>query len=131
MTSETNSRLFWLKYNPTEWQGRCSALSDAEYGLYHRVIDRLWATPGNRLRKDDIMRRLRIQPATERAECFERLLGVELRISPEDIVDSPELHEEFAAAVTRSSVAGKGGRAKAAKVRAATAVIDDEDESPF
>ncbi len=119
MTAETNSRLHWLKYNPSEWQGRTFALSDAEYGLFHRTLEILWRTPGNRVSKVDLVSRLRITSGSDRATCLESLLaGQELRIDTDGMIDIPDLHAEFADACKRGEDAAKGGRAKAAKARA-------------
>jgi len=113
MTTNTNTRLHWIKYNPTEWQGHCSALTDAEYGLYHRAVEKLWVAPGNVLHLDDLRRRLRIEPNTDRSACFDRLLGMELRLSPNKMVDIQVLHEAAAAAIARSTKASLGGQRKA------------------
>lgn len=126
--TENASRLHWLKFNPSEWQGRCSHLNDAEYGLYHRVVEVLWRTPGNRMPKSDLSARLRLTRDSQRSEMLDQLvLGQELRIDQDDIIDCPHLHEAFTDACKRSLDAAKGGQARAAKARSLREEKEDID----
>lgn len=116
---ESPGRLHWLKYNPTEWHGRFCDLSDAEYGLYHRIVERLWRTPGQKLAKDVLAAHLRLSTNAERAAMFERLLLLQELREEAGMIDIPFLHETFAEAVARSAAGSRGGLKAAANRKAA------------
>lgn len=116
---EVPQRLHWLKYNPSEWQGRCNLLSDAEYGLYHRVVEVLWRTPGNRVSRADLALRLRLSRDLAREAMLDQLIqDQELRLDADGMLDIPFLHEAFNDAVARSENASRGGQRAAANRRA-------------
>ena len=117
--TETPQRsLHWLKYNPTEWQGRCSQLSDAEYGLYHRVVEVLWRTDGTKIAKDVLAIRLRLAKDPERAEMLEQLILLQELREEDGMIDIPFLHDEYAQAISRSKNGATGGIKAAANRRA-------------
>lgn len=109
--TKTKGRLPWMKFNPTEWMGRCSELSDAELGLFHRVLEKLWATPGNALTKGELMLRMRIRPGDDRERLMESLFGYVLFVDEEGQAHIPELHDALAEAIARSQ-AGKAASAQ-------------------
>jgi hypothetical protein len=118
-TNNTQSRLHWIKYNPTEWQGLFYHLSDAEYGLLHRTVELLWRIPGNRVPRADLERLLRIGSDTGRAATLAKLIdGQEICIDLEGNAYMPHLHEAFEDAVNRVEVASRGGQKRAANARA-------------
>jgi len=117
--TDTPTRLHWLKFNPSEWQGRCSSLEDAEYGFYHRIVEVLWSTPGNRIAKPALIARMRLHRDPERMAMLDQLIhGQELREDEDGMIDCPSLHEAFEDACRRAAIASKGGQAKAQKARA-------------
>lgn len=69
------ANLSWFKYNPAELLGRYSELSDTEYGLFHRIITKLWLAPGNRLSQQELMQELRIRPGDGACQKF-RVQGI-------------------------------------------------------
>ena len=116
---EAPRNLHWIKYNPSEWQGRCSLLTDAEYGLLHRIVEVLWRTPGNRISRDDLAGRLRLARDPAREAMLDQLIAdQELRMGADGMPDIPFLHDAFNNAVARSENASKGGRRAAANRKA-------------
>jgi hypothetical protein len=105
----TDGRLHWIKFNPTEWLGICDGMSDAEFGMFHRVLAKCWATPGNTIPLDDLRRKLRIRDGDERDQLLKGLLGFVLENGP-DGVTIPELQEAFKDAVNRSESGKKAAR---------------------
>ena len=112
-------RLFWLKYNPTEWLGLYPELSDEEYGLFHRIIAKLWATPGNRLRPEALLAELRVKPDSRRAEVIQALTGYALKVSEDGMLYVPAIDEAFSDAVKRGSAGTVAANTRWAKARSA------------
>ena len=108
-------KLPWIKYNPMEVCGSYSELTDAEFGFLHRVISKLWAAPGNRLSREDLMTSLRAKPGSERDQLLEGLMGYALKTTEDGLLFVPLLDEAFSAAVQRGQAArsGAAGRWKA------------------
>lgn len=102
------ANLSWFKYNPAELLGRYDQLTDAEYGLFHRIIAKLWNTPGNRLSQQDLMQGLRIRPGDERDGLLSGLIGYALVLDEADLLHVDALDAAFADAVARTE-AGKAG----------------------
>lgn len=104
----------WIKYNPAEWNGRCANLSNAELGVYYRVLALLWASPTLTLPLDVIRLKLRIKAGTVEDELLTGLVGLVLDTRDGQVcIDF--LFAAFDEAVARSRKAEAGGRAKAAK----------------
>jgi len=114
-------RLFWVKYNPTEWQGMYSELSDEEYGLFHRVIAKLWATPGNRLNLAALLADLRVKPDSERARVVQGLVGYVLKEAEDGLLYVQAIDDAFADAVKRGSAGTAGAAARWNKPKPAPA----------
>lgn len=100
-----DARLHWLKFNPSEYMGICSGLEDAEIGLFHRIVEKLWATPGNSLLREDLMHRLRIKKGSEAEERFDGLIGCVIFVDESGFVSIPKLQEAFQDAISRSESA--------------------------
>jgi len=105
-------RLHWIKFNPTEWNGMFSELTDEEYGMLLRVVAKLWATPGNRMTEAQLLADLRLQPDSHRATVLRALYGYALRVEDDGQIFIPALHEAFADAVRRSSQAAGAAAAR-------------------
>ena len=103
-----SEKLYWIKYNPNEWNGMYSELTDAEYGMFHRVIAKLWSTPGNRLTLENLLVELRLIPGSKRARLVERLLGYALKVDPAGQLFVTAVDDAFADA-SRRGRAGKAG----------------------
>lgn len=129
MTKPKKEKLFWLKFNPTEWIGYCDGLSDGEFGLFHRVIARLWETPGNRLPLPDLKRKLRIRDGDERDQCLTTLLSYVLELDEEGMVRLPRLEEAYAEATGRSEAGKRGAETRWEKAK--TAEVQDSSELNF
>lgn len=112
MTAKNADRLHWIKYNPTEWQGQFCDLTDEEYGLFHRVCARLWATSGNRMPLADLMQSMRVPAGSPRAVLIERLMGYALKEGSDGRLHVPVLDEAFADVVKRSTAAKTGSSAR-------------------
>lgn len=105
-------RLHWLKFNPTEWQGSYSELSDEEYGLFHRAIAKLWATPGNRLTFSALLGELRVKPGSKREKVLRGLTGYALREDGEGLLYVPDLDSAVTDAIKRGSAGAAGAAAR-------------------
>ncbi len=117
MTTETTTtpkaaRLFWIKYNPQEWQGMYSELSDEEYGLFHRIMGKLWATPGNRLALAELLIDLRVKPGSRRHKTLTGLMGYALKEDAEGKLYITAIDEAFSAAIERSKSASFAAKVK-------------------
>jgi uncharacterized protein YdaU (DUF1376 family) len=127
----TDGRLHWIKFNPTEWLGICDGMSDAEFGMFHRVLAKCWATPGNTIPLDDLKRKLRIRDSDDRDDVLKGLLGFVLENGP-DGVTIPQLQEAFNDAVNRSESGKKAAKErwgrKAEEVPSAGKPLSDDDE---
>jgi hypothetical protein len=95
-------KLFWIKFNPTEWLGMYPQLSYAEYGLFHHVIAKLWATPGNRLPQDLLLSALRLKPGSKDAKLLDGLIGYALMVDDAGQIFIPAIDEAYADAIKRS-----------------------------
>ncbi len=107
-----SGKLHWIKFNPTEWLGMFSELSDEEYGLLHRVIAKLWATPGNRMTEAELMTELRLQPDSHRAAVLRGLIGYALRDAGDGTLYIPALDEAFADVARRTADAKRASEAR-------------------
>lgn len=115
MTASTKpapDRLFWIKYNPTEWHGMYSELSDEEYGLLHRVAAKLWATPGNRLTLEGLLTDLRIKADSPRASAIRGLVGYALKQSEDGLLFLPAIDDAFTSAISRKKQATTAAAAR-------------------
>lgn len=110
-------KLVWVKYNPTEWQGMYSELSDEEYGLFHRVIAKLWATPGNRLSLVSLLTELRVRPDTKRARIVQGLVGYALKEAEDGLLYVPTIDEAFVDAVRRGTAGTAAANARWGKTK--------------
>jgi hypothetical protein len=106
------ARLFWIKYNPQEWQGMYSELSDEEYGLFHRIMGKLWATPGNRLTLPGLITDLRIKAGSRRHKVLLGLIGYALKEDADGKMYITAIDEAFSAAIDRSKSASFAAKAK-------------------
>ena len=106
------ARLFWIKYNPQEWQGMYSELSDEEYGLFHRIMGKFWATPGNRMTMTDLLTDLRVKPGSRRQKVLLGLMGYALKEDSEGRLYITAIDEAFSAAIDRSKSASFAAKAK-------------------
>ena len=106
------ARLFWIKYNPQEWQGMYSELTDEEYGLFHRIMGKLWATPGNRLTLAELLIDLRVKAGSRRHKTLLGLMGYALKEDPEGRLYITAIDEAFSAATDRSKSASFAAKAK-------------------
>jgi hypothetical protein len=111
-TKPKAERLFWIKYNPTEWHGMYSELSDEEYGIFHRVVAKLWATPGNRLSLQSLLTELRLKADSPRALVITGLIGYALRETPDGLLYVAAIDEAFAGAAERQLQARKASDAR-------------------
>jgi hypothetical protein len=105
-------RLFWIKYNPTEWHGMYSELSDEEYGIFHRIVAKLWATPGNRLSLESLLTELRLNADSPRASIVKGLIGYALKEAPDGLLYVAAIDEAFAGAAERQLQARKASTAR-------------------
>jgi hypothetical protein len=105
-------RLFWIKYNPTEWLGMYPELTDEEYGLFHRVIAKLWAIPGNRLSREDLLTELRVKPGSRRDKLITALTGYALKVGDDGRLFVPAIDEAFADAIRRGRAGTAGADAR-------------------
>lgn len=105
-------RLHWIKYNPNEWQGRYGELTDEEYGLFHRIIARLWATPGNRLTTEDLLIGLRVKPNSKRARLLQGLIGYALQVDGDGLLFVSAIDDAFADATRRSKAGSTAANAR-------------------
>lgn len=133
-TTPKPAKLHWMKFNPTEWLGMFSELTDEELGLLHRVIAKLWAVPGNRLTEAALLAELRIQSCSPRADVLRGLIGYALKDSGDGMLGIPALNEAFTD-VARRADAGKAGAAgrwpKAEPVPLAVPVTVDPNPKDF
>lgn len=119
MTSTTKAdRLYWIKYNPNEWQGMYGELNDEEYGLFHRIIARLWATPGNRLTPEDLLIGLRVKPNSKRARLVQGLIGYALKVDADGLLFVTAIDDAFADATKRGKAGAAGASARWDKTKA-------------
>ena len=121
MTTATTKaeKLYWIKYNPNEWQGMYGELNDEEYGLFHRIIARLWATPGNRLTPADLLIGLRVKPDSKRARLVQGLIGYALKVDADGLLFVTAIDDAFADATKRGKAGAAGADARWSKVSAA------------
>lgn len=110
--SRKAERLHWIKFNPTEWLGMFPDITDEEYGLLHKVVAKLWSTPGNRLSEADLLTCLRLTSDSPRAAVLRGLIGYALRVSDDGLVYLPALDDAFAEVMTRSQAAATGAAAR-------------------
>lgn len=107
--SRRADKLPWLKYNPSEIAGEFSALDNEEYGLLHRIIAKLWATPGNRMTHADLVKAFRIKAGSCEEELLRNVIDYALTLDESTgLLRLPLLDEAFADAVQRSK-SGKAG----------------------
>jgi len=97
------AKLHWLKYNPAEWEGMFPRLTDQEWGLFHRIVARLWATPGNRLSLEGLLSALRERPGGKRAKAIDGLIGYALVKDEAGLLYVPALDDAFSDAIRRCS----------------------------
>jgi hypothetical protein len=112
-------RLYWIKYNPNEWQGMYGELNDEEYGLFHRIIARLWATPGNRLTLEDLLLGLRATPDSHRAGLVSGLVGYALQRDADGMLFVTAIDDAFSDALKRGKAGSAGGTARWEKAKQA------------
>ena len=105
-------RLYWIKYNPNEWQGMYGELNDEEYGLFHRIIARLWATPGNRLTPENLLIGLRVLPNSRRARLVAGLIGYALKLDADGLLFVTAIDDAFADATKRGKAGAAGANAR-------------------
>lgn len=122
-------KLAWIKFNPTEWLGIWPELTDEEYGFLHRVIAKLWATPGNRLSAADLLAALRVKSGSRRGQLLQDLTGYVLQTDPEGLLFVPPLDDAFTDAVRRGNAGTAGAAARWGKPAAAStaALVNPED----
>lgn len=113
-------RLYWIKYNPNEWQGMYGELTDEEYGLLHRIIARLWATPGNRLTPEDLLTGLRVLPNSRRARLVAGLIGYALKLDADGFLFVTAVDDAFADAIKRGKAGAAGANARWDKTNGAS-----------
>ncbi len=113
-------KLHWIKYNPTEWLGMYPELNDEEYGLFHRIIAKLWSTPGNRLNREALLTELRVPVGSHRAELMAGLIGYALKADDAGGLFVPAIDDAFADVVRRGQAATAGATARWNVPKAAT-----------
>lgn len=123
-------RLHWIKYNPNEWQGLYGQLTDEEYGLLHRIIARLWATPGNRLGPEDLLTGLRIKTGSKRANLVTGLIGYALKVDAAGLLYLPAIDDAFADALKRGKAGAAGASARWDKVKTTPPSTSPESPAP-
>lgn len=107
-----DARLHWIRFNPSEWLGICAGLDDAEIGMFHRIVEKLWSTPGNTMRREDLMQRLRIKAGSEAETRFIGLIGCVSFVDSQDCIFIPQVNEAFASVVSRSDAARNAAKAR-------------------
>jgi hypothetical protein len=98
-----------------------SELTDEEYGLFHRIIAKLWATPGNRLTRSDLLVELRVSPESHRAELICSLIGYALKADDAGMLFVPTIDDAFADVVRRGEAGTAGAKARWHRSEAARA----------
>lgn len=123
-------RLYWIKYNPNEWQGMYGELNDEEYGLFHRIIARLWAAPGNRLSPEDLLMGLRVKPNSKRARLIQGLIGYALKVDAAGMLYVTAIDDAFAEATKRGKAGAAGASARWDRMKSKP-VLSPSDAPPI
>jgi len=125
------SNLSWFKYNPAELLGKYNELTDTEYGFFHKVIAKLWATPGNRMTRTELMQELRIRPGAEREGLLDGLIGYALKEDTSGQLFIAALDDAFADATARTEVGRAGAQGRWSKRGAPTARTTPQGDGEF
>lgn len=126
-SSSKSGKLHWLKFNPTEWLGMFPELSDQELGMLHRVIAKMWATPGNRMSEDALLTELRLKHDESRAAVLRGLVGYALRDAGDGTLFIPALDDAFADMLRRVEDAQRAAGARWQKTKLSSRATNPED----